>query len=29
MDCPCHGSQFDIDGTALNAPVIGPLEKLD
>jgi glycine/D-amino acid oxidase-like deaminating enzyme/nitrite reductase/ring-hydroxylating ferredoxin subunit len=28
-DCPCHGSQFDIDGTALNAPAIGPLEQLD
>ena len=28
-DCPCHGSQFDIDGTALNAPAIAPLEKLD
>jgi Rieske Fe-S protein len=28
-DCPCHGSHFDIDGTALNAPAIAPLEKLD
>jgi glycine/D-amino acid oxidase-like deaminating enzyme/nitrite reductase/ring-hydroxylating ferredoxin subunit len=28
-DCPCHGSQFDIDGTALNAPAVSPLEKLD
>ena len=28
-DCPCHGSHFDIDGTALNAPAITPLEKLD
>jgi glycine/D-amino acid oxidase-like deaminating enzyme/nitrite reductase/ring-hydroxylating ferredoxin subunit len=28
-DCPCHGSQFDIDGTALNAPAIMPLERLD
>jgi glycine/D-amino acid oxidase-like deaminating enzyme/nitrite reductase/ring-hydroxylating ferredoxin subunit len=27
-DCPCHGSQFDIDGTALNAPAIGPLKRL-
>jgi glycine/D-amino acid oxidase-like deaminating enzyme/nitrite reductase/ring-hydroxylating ferredoxin subunit len=28
-DCPCHGSQFDIDGTALNAPAVSPLERLD
>lgn len=28
-DCPCHGSQFDIDGTALNAPAVAPLERLD
>jgi glycine/D-amino acid oxidase-like deaminating enzyme/nitrite reductase/ring-hydroxylating ferredoxin subunit len=25
-DCPCHGSHFAIDGTALNAPAIAPLE---
>jgi glycine/D-amino acid oxidase-like deaminating enzyme/nitrite reductase/ring-hydroxylating ferredoxin subunit len=25
-DCPCHGSQFAPDGTALNAPAIAPLE---
>jgi glycine/D-amino acid oxidase-like deaminating enzyme/nitrite reductase/ring-hydroxylating ferredoxin subunit len=24
-DCPCHGSQFAADGTALNAPAIDPL----
>lgn len=24
-DCPCHGSQFAIDGTALNAPAVNPL----
>jgi glycine/D-amino acid oxidase-like deaminating enzyme/nitrite reductase/ring-hydroxylating ferredoxin subunit len=24
-DCPCHGSHFAIDGTALNAPAIDPL----
>jgi hypothetical protein len=24
-DCPCHGSHFAVDGTALNAPAIGPL----
>lgn len=28
-DCPCHGSQFDIDGTALNAPAITPLKAID
>jgi Rieske Fe-S protein len=28
-DCPCHGSQFAIDGTALNAPAVTALEKLD
>ena len=27
-DCPCHGSQFATDGTALNAPAISPLAKL-
>jgi Rieske Fe-S protein len=24
-DCPCHGSQFAVDGTPLNAPAISPL----
>jgi glycine/D-amino acid oxidase-like deaminating enzyme/nitrite reductase/ring-hydroxylating ferredoxin subunit len=24
-DCPCHGSQFAPDGTALNAPAVEPL----
>ena len=24
-DCPCHGSHFAVDGTALNAPAIGAL----
>jgi Rieske Fe-S protein len=28
-DCPCHGSQFDIDGAVLNGPAIHPLEKID
>jgi glycine/D-amino acid oxidase-like deaminating enzyme/nitrite reductase/ring-hydroxylating ferredoxin subunit len=27
-DCPCHGSQFAVDGTALNAPAISPLAKV-
>jgi glycine/D-amino acid oxidase-like deaminating enzyme/nitrite reductase/ring-hydroxylating ferredoxin subunit len=27
-DCPCHGSQFGVDGTALNAPAIGPLTEV-
>jgi glycine/D-amino acid oxidase-like deaminating enzyme/nitrite reductase/ring-hydroxylating ferredoxin subunit len=25
-DCPCHGSQFAPDGTALNAPAVAPLD---
>ena len=28
-DCPCHGSQFQPDGTVLNAPAIRPLAKVD
>lgn len=24
-DCPCHGSHFAVDGTALNAPAVSPL----
>ncbi|TIQ90539.1 MAG: FAD-dependent oxidoreductase, partial [Mesorhizobium sp.] len=24
-DCPCHGSHFAIDGTALNGPAVSPL----
>jgi Rieske Fe-S protein len=24
-DCPCHGSQFAPDGTALNGPAVAPL----
>jgi glycine/D-amino acid oxidase-like deaminating enzyme/nitrite reductase/ring-hydroxylating ferredoxin subunit len=27
-DCPCHGSQFDVDGAVLNGPAIHPLEKV-
>jgi glycine/D-amino acid oxidase-like deaminating enzyme/nitrite reductase/ring-hydroxylating ferredoxin subunit len=27
-DCPCHGSQFGIDGTALNGPAVKPLAKV-
>jgi len=26
-DCPCHGSQFAPDGTALNGPAVMPLDK--
>jgi Rieske Fe-S protein len=26
-DCPCHGSQFAVDGTPLNAPAINPLAE--
>jgi glycine/D-amino acid oxidase-like deaminating enzyme/nitrite reductase/ring-hydroxylating ferredoxin subunit len=28
-DCPCHGSQFAPDGTALNGPAFSPLERVD
>jgi glycine/D-amino acid oxidase-like deaminating enzyme/nitrite reductase/ring-hydroxylating ferredoxin subunit len=28
-DCPCHGSQFAADGTALNAPAVRSLERID
>jgi glycine/D-amino acid oxidase-like deaminating enzyme/nitrite reductase/ring-hydroxylating ferredoxin subunit len=27
-DCPCHGSQFAPDGTALNGPAFSPLEEI-
>jgi Rieske Fe-S protein len=27
-DCPCHGSQFAVDGTALNAPAISRLAEV-
>ena len=27
-DCPCHGSQFAVDGTALNAPAISALAEV-
>jgi glycine/D-amino acid oxidase-like deaminating enzyme/nitrite reductase/ring-hydroxylating ferredoxin subunit len=28
-DCPCHGSQFAPDGTALNGPAVSALERVD
>lgn len=28
-DCPCHGSQFAPDGTALNGPAVSPLGEAD
>jgi glycine/D-amino acid oxidase-like deaminating enzyme/nitrite reductase/ring-hydroxylating ferredoxin subunit len=28
-DCPCHGSQFAPDGTALNGPAVSALAKVD
>jgi Rieske Fe-S protein len=27
-DCPCHGSHFAVDGTALNGPAIAPLADM-
>jgi nitrite reductase/ring-hydroxylating ferredoxin subunit len=27
-DCPCHGSQFAPDGSALNGPAVAPLAKV-
>ncbi len=28
-DCPCHGSQFDVDGAVLNGPAIHPLAEVE
>jgi glycine/D-amino acid oxidase-like deaminating enzyme/nitrite reductase/ring-hydroxylating ferredoxin subunit len=28
-DCPCHGSHFAVDGTALNGPAISPLSEVE
>lgn len=28
-DCPCHGSQFDIEGRIIQGPAVTPLEKID
>jgi nitrite reductase/ring-hydroxylating ferredoxin subunit len=28
-DCPCHGSQFAPDGTALNGPAVTPLAAVN
>jgi len=28
-DCPCHGSQFAVDGVPLNAPAVEPLSSVD
>ena len=28
-DCPCHGSQFAIDGSVLNGPAVRPLDAVE
>ena len=28
-DCPCHGSQFAVDGSVLNGPAVRPLASVD
>ena len=28
-DCPCHGSQFQPDGTVINGPAIKPLARIE
>jgi Rieske Fe-S protein len=28
-DCPCHGSQFEPDGTVLNGPAVRPLTSVN
>ena len=28
-DCPCHGSQFAVDGSVLNGPAVRPLSEVD
>jgi cytochrome b6-f complex iron-sulfur subunit len=28
FECPCHGSQFDMNGKTLKGPAVSPLNKL-
>jgi nitrite reductase/ring-hydroxylating ferredoxin subunit len=28
-DCPCHGSQFQPDGSVINGPAVEPLARID
>jgi len=29
FECPCHGSQFHLNGTVLHGPAVAPLSHLD
>ena len=28
LDCPCHGSSFELDGRVINGPAFRPLRTL-
>jgi Rieske Fe-S protein len=28
LDCPCHGSRFEVDGSVINGPALTPLRSL-